>query len=433
MVQPQVHNTALTQAAEGKQLEKILLFVLVMMMALRISSYFTLFPNSVGVTRVVKIGLRFMLTGVSGVFLLALISRRRQYEFKWVMLMPFLFYCAYLLLGFISMIWSTDLAFTVLQLMMTTESIVFVFLFYKIITLYDTMYQREIPTYNILISRAVTIISVAFIIGLLIDPSTFYRQTHGGEVSRLGGFIINPNELGMLAVLGATCGYLELFYRKNIPINVIGIILAIAILLLTQSRSSLGAFLLVTGIFILKLDNPTIKIGIIAIGVAAMPFIINTIIIKQGDIEEVMSMTGRLPFWSDLITYGFPERPLLGYGFMSISPSPFTAKFDSIHAYAASMTHNTFVQVLINLGLVGAFIVLFQMITTFYAVGTAKNKKLQLMAACMLIPLIINSLTEFGIFGESNYGIMFYQFIILAFTIEATKKERPTYKGRFVY
>jgi len=51
-----------------------------------------------------------------------------------------------------------------------------------------------------------------------------------------------------------------------------------------------------------------------------------------------MSMTGRLPFWSDLIKYGFPERPILGYGFMSISDSPFTNKFDSIHAYAASMT-----------------------------------------------------------------------------------------------
>ena len=131
-----------------------------------------------------------------------------------------------------------------------------------------------------------------------------------------------------------------------------------------------------------------------------------------------MSMTGRLPFWSDLITYGFPERPILGYGFMSISESPFTNKFDSIHAYAASMTHNTFVQVLINLGLVGAFICLVQMILTFYAIGKSDNKNLKLAAIAMLFPLLINSATEFGIFGEANYGIYFYHLVILMFIVK---------------
>jgi hypothetical protein len=32
----------------------------------------------------------------------------------------------------------------------------------------------------------------------------------------------------------------------------------------------------------------------------------------------------------------------------------------------------------------------------------------------ILIPIIINSFTEFGIFGESNYGILFYQIIIFS-------------------
>jgi hypothetical protein len=32
----------------------------------------------------------------------------------------------------------------------------------------------------------------------------------------------------------------------------------------------------------------------------------------------------------------------------------------------------------------------------------------------ILIPIVINSFTEFGIFGESNYGIIFYQIIIFS-------------------
>ena len=81
------------------------------------------------------------------------------------------------------------------------------------------------------------------------------------------------------------------------------------------------------------------------------------------------------------------------------------------------MTHNTFVQVVINLGLVGAFIVLLQMTVTFYAISIDKDKWLRLMAGMSLIPLIINSMTEFGIFGETNYGILFYQFVIMFFTL----------------
>ncbi|MEO0778455.1 MAG: O-antigen ligase family protein, partial [Bacteroidota bacterium] len=161
----------------------------------------------------------------------------------------------------------------------------------------------------------------------------------------------------------------------------------------------------------------------IAGAILALPIVIQTIILKQGDVEEVMSMTGRLPFWSDLISMGFPRAPLLGFGFMSISPNTFSNKFDSIHAYAASMTHNTFVQVLINLGLVGAFIVFLQMLLTFQALATSKDAALRLLAGAMLIPLIINSTTEFGIFGESNYGILFYQFIILFFTLRVIPRQ----------
>jgi exopolysaccharide production protein ExoQ len=35
----------------------------------------------------------------------------------------------------------------------------------------------------------------------------------------------------------------------------------------------------------------------------------------------------------------------------------------------------------------------------------------------LFIPIFINSITEFGIFGETNYGILFYQFLILLFCI----------------
>ena len=387
---------------------------------LRIISYFTIFPGSIGITRVVKIGIRFMMTGLSLGMLLSLISNNRDLKFVYQNLTSGLLYLAYALLGFASIAWSTNIQFTVLQLLMLFESIAFVLFFYHAQVLYNFKSDGHV-NFSQLLSVSITIISVGFLVGLYIDPSTFFRDTHGGAVSRLGGFIINPNELGMLAAIGTTMNFLELTKGKSKPWNFLFIVINVAVLLLTQSRSSLGGFLLICLLFVLQSGNRKLQLATIVSGIFVLPILVKTIIIKEGDVSEVMSMTGRLPFWSDLITFGFPDRPILGYGFMSISPSPFTDKFDSIHAYAASMTHNTFVQVLINLGLVGAFIVFFQMMAALYAYLKSSDPYLKQLSISLFIPIFINSLTEFGIFGEANYGIMFYQFLILFMIIGVQK------------
>jgi len=364
-----------------------------------------------------------MMTGCSLLLLIHLIIKHRKLKFQYDNLLPGLMYCCYAFLGFASILWSTDIHFTVLQLLMLFESMAFVFFFYHALILYNKS-SGDHAAFSRILALGVTILSIGFLIGLSIDPSTFYRDTHGGAVSRLGGFIINPNELGMLAVIGAVMNYVEISEGRSKFKNGLFWTINVSVLLLTQSRSSLGSFLLITIWFVLRSGNKKLITATIAAGIVVLPILINTIVVKEGDMGEVMSMTGRLPFWSDLITHGFPERPILGYGFMSISPSPFTPKFDSIHAYAASMTHNTFVQVLINLGLVGAFIVLFQMIFTFRALAISKNKVLKQISFAMLVPLIINSATEFGIFGEANYGILFYQLLILFPTVSVIEKER---------
>ncbi|MFK7758069.1 MAG: hypothetical protein AB8B53_14165, partial [Flavobacteriales bacterium] len=42
----------------------------------------------------------------------------------------------------------------------------------------------------------------------------------------------------------------------------------------------------------------------------------------------------------------------------------------------------------------------------------------------LLIPVIINSFTEFGIFGDANYGILFWQFLTLLFVIKPADRLR---------
>lgn len=97
------------------------------------------------------------------------------------------------------------------------------------------------------------------------------------------------------------------------------------------------------------------------------------------------------------------------------------------------MTHNTFMQVLMNLGFIGLFIILFQVVFTIKGFLSAPNE-IKLMLIGMLIPILINSFTEFGIFGESNYGILFYQLIIFSISFKnsslLTTKEKIALKRR---
>jgi O-antigen ligase len=371
-----------------------------------------------------KIGLRIILTGFSLGLYVILKNRFGAFKIRYKMALPMGLYIMYLLLGVISIFWSTGKGFTMLQLTMTIETMVFSFLFYQVLMMFEAAYEIKRSLYSRMLARSIWWVGLAFIIGLFVNPDLFFRGTHGGEVQRLGGFIINPNELGMLSVLGAAMGYIELLNKQNRIYNYVVVVGCVAVLLLTQSRSSLGAFIIVSGIYVLLMDNYLVKVAIVVGGVLVMPVVLNTIVFKQGNVEEVMSMTGRLPFWSDLLEKSFPDRPILGYGFMRISPSTFSDKFDSVHAYAASMTHNTFVQVLINLGLVGMFIVILQIMATFFAITIEKDKWLKYTAIFQLIPLFINSATEFGIFGETNYGIMFYQFVFLTFTFHAVQASK---------
>ena len=159
--------------------------------------------------------------------------------------------------------------------------------------------------------------------------------------------------------------------------------------------------------------------------VISVPYVINQIFIKAGNTDEVLNMTGRIPFWQDLLTMNFPKAPILGYGFMRIDIHD---RFEILNSYAGEMTHNTFIQVLLNLGLVGLLIVIFQLAATIHAMIKDRGNDKKLMTIGLFIPVMINSFTEFGIFGETNYGIMFYLFIVFMYGLQVNHSKLFPYK-----
>jgi len=313
-----------------------------------------------------------------------------------------------------SVLWSTLPSYSVLQLFMTGESILFV------VALIGTLelIREKVETPGIelaeLLAKSIFWICLAFLFGQYVNPDKFMRLTHGGDVARLGGYMMNPNEMGMLSMVGFGALLFHWHYEKGKKLLFfLGPVFLYA-LILTGSRSSLGGGLLIMGLYLLVSGNKKLQLGVAVASVLVFPYVVQNIIVKQGDLQEVLSMTGRIPFWKALLTEGLIDSPFLGFGFMRIA---WTDYFSSVHTYAAKMTHNTFIQVLMNLGLVGGVLVFFQMIFTFRNVLISKSNELKLFFLFIYIPIFINSLTEFGIFGESNFGILFYQILIFLFVI----------------
>ena len=391
------------------------LFILLnIIICLKILGYFTLSEN-VAITRVLKILLRVGTT----VWLWHIYNqlKKRNFILSYLyenILTPAL-YVAYLALALVSFLWSTDVGYSALQWVMATESLLFIVLFIKIKETVGFYFPNRSFRYSSFFANGIFFILSGLLIGLMIDPDTFYRMTRGGEEARFGGYLMNPNELGMLASIGGSLAFMEIKAYRNKFYPVLMLVIALIALVLTGSRSSTIGFLLITFVFINKSATRNIKLLVYAAMALAVPFILQVIIFKAGDVEEVLSMTGRLPFWSALLNEGIVQEPLLGFGFMRIY---YTDAFQSVHTYAGKMTHNTFLQVLMNLGFIGLFIALSQLalnIRNYIQSNHAENKMLFM---CIFIPAIINSFTEFGIFGETNYAILFYQFLVLLFVIK---------------
>ena len=292
---------------------------------------------------------------------------------KWKNILSPILYVGYLTLGFVSLLWSTDVGYSALQLFMTSQTLFFCYFFVKSIFLLDKYFPEHKTTYSNLLGDAVFYLMLIFVIGMWVNPDVFYRLTNGGEEARLGGYMMNPNELGMLSGLGVAGLIFDLYRKHQRVFTIIKILILFYALYETGSRSSLiGAFLIIG------------------------------------------YHTGRLPFWTALINEGLPREPLFGFGFMRID---YTDSFQSANTYAGKMTHNTFMQVLINLGFVGLTIVIFQLAFTLKGIAKEDSNTKMMLYSCF-IPLLINSFTEFGIFGESNYGILFYQLIIFYIVFE---------------
>jgi exopolysaccharide production protein ExoQ len=275
-----------------KRINWQLLLILLFMTA----CFFT-WSENVAITRVIKVVGRMGMLYASWYVYKSIIQYGAADNLKTNNILSMAFYGIYLLLGFASFMWSTNVGYSALQWFMTSQTLVFCFFFIKSLYLLDQFFPNHtIRLYNLLGNAAFVLILI-FVVGMYVNPDVFYRLTHGGEEARLGGYMMNPNELGMLAGVGVAGLMFDIRRNHKKWWTIIKLLILFYGLFATGSRSSLIGALLIIGFHVLQSEQKKFAIAAIVVMMLVAPIAIYKVVLKDGDperMEEVLTLTGRL-------------------------------------------------------------------------------------------------------------------------------------------
>lgn len=195
------------------------------------------------------------------------------------------------------------------------------------------------------------------IIGILFPTNVFYIS---GDETLLGFQLF-----GILPVLNAN-GYalnvtvllaakLTSFYKaKNVYINWIEIVLLLLMLAATYSRSSIISFIMILLLYIFSRNKNKIILSLKSLVIVSLPFItylsVDTFykIMVRGNEAQLYSMSGRIYYWEKAWEV-FLSNPIFGSGYAYSTRYLVMAEMGH---ESISTLHNTYMEILINGGIV---------------------------------------------------------------------------------
>lgn len=278
-----------------------------------------------------------------------------------------------------------DFEQSILQYLMYFTTFVFVLFIY--------LTSKTVSINNIL-SITLPLVIIIFIFGIVLDYPMFWRYTYSDNYSRLGGIILNPNELGMLSSISAIICY-DKFNRKS-NIYLLFFCVSLVTLYYTYSRSSMIALTIALIFYSIKNKKYLNIISAVIICLFLFKDIFNIILPRSEVISDVVTLTGRSEIWITAITKIIPDNFFFGTGFQNFPGTNY--------GIAALMAHNTFIQLFVGSGF-------FIFLAGLYLVKLVLNNQSGVFYLIFII-LLINSLTEFGFYGPFNHSVFLFIFLL---------------------
>ncbi len=231
----------------------------------------------------------------------------------------------------------------------------------------------------------ITIISTLFLVASVLVELKFRSFLGNGEY-RFSG-IFHP------AKQAFNCGFLlvaslAIYFSQGRRLILIIAVIALAFLILTKARTGTVAALLACGWLTWHCTSAR---GWLIVGVAGLGLAISCVLFYQGvtgrdldattvttmgrdeDSADPAKLTGRLPIWSHAFNE-FTEQPVLGYGYGAFWTMRRLAEFERLHGWALFHSHSSYLESLLNLGMVGFALGLITLAVVFHRSMTLRRQ-----------------------------------------------------------
>jgi exopolysaccharide production protein ExoQ len=128
------------------------------------------------------------------------------------------------------------------------------------------------------------------------------------------------------------------------------------------------------------------------------------------------SLTGRTDLWTDVIALG-SKRPIVGYGFGGFWTEARAAYLKEIYIWGPLQSHNGYIEIFVNLGLIG--LVLFGFVSIGAFKGAFRQCSLYfdygLFRIILLIVVMIHNYSEAGFVRPTH--LIWFTFLLMAVNV----------------
>ncbi|MGK7922749.1 MAG: O-antigen ligase family protein [Trichodesmium sp.] len=250
------------------------------------------------------------------------------------------------------------------------------------------------------------------------------------------GILAHPNPLGSLMALNAG---LWMFHAINYPqdrkISIIFCLLSIIVLFKADTGGGKVQLVLLIAAFIYlnfiktlppKLAFTTVLIFMVVFGIGVIILTNNWLFIIEDVLGKDATLTGRTPLWSILFSQYIPQRPLLGYGFHGFWQSwrglENPAFNINIKGWTPPHSHNGFIDLTLDFGLIGITIFLLSLLTNItLAVSflTRNPNPESILPLALVMYIIIPNLSETALL-ENGFVWLLYSILTIRLCLENT-------------
>ncbi len=304
------------------------------------------------------------------------------------------------------------------SLMALAKGLSYVILLFSCLTLAVTCDETTFIRGSI--KGALIILVLSTLLALALPNSAGTTMFHDGAWR---GLFMQKNVLGRAAMLGgifAIAGLLIFEDKKDLRMAKLLLLIAVVVLIKSRSVTSMSAMVAIPVAALLLLRLRKLPIQVRLTFAVALPIFVAAVVLSAPYIIELFTaqtgksadLTGRVPLWIYSIEK-IKQQLWTGYGVEGFWGTYYAAEFIALQKWEPDHSHNGFIDITLELGIVGLVLMLLSLIWFILNIPKPEGgmKSISILMSITACLMVILNLTESNLFRSSNSIYLFYLFL----------------------